>query len=89
LLPGNLRHCYATWGEQCGTLVTIEKDKGIPRALMVSFMGHSSDEMIKRHYFDGCPPMAKLPINLFHPEDPPLSELKVSNRKRLKLVGGG
>ena len=44
--------------------------------MIAAIMGHRSMAMVDRYLDSAVPPMAKVPINLFHPEDPILPASK-------------
>jgi integrase len=67
---GELRHSFTTWGRTMGELVR-PKGRGVSVEEVAAVLGHTTTRTTRLHY-DGTkvPPMVKVPIKLFHPEDP-------------------
>lgn len=67
---GELRHSFTTWGRTMGELVR-PKGRGVSVEEVAAVLGHTTTRTTRLHY-DGTkvPPMVKVPIRLFHPEDP-------------------
>ncbi|NOJ83831.1 site-specific integrase [Myxococcus xanthus] len=72
LVPGELRHSFATWASECGRVVKPTSD-GVPLKMVAAVMGHLNTRTTKLFY-EGVqiPPMIVLPLNLHHPKDPVL-----------------
>ncbi|MBI3184151.1 MAG: hypothetical protein HYZ28_18615 [Myxococcales bacterium] len=67
---GELRHSFTTWGRTMGELVR-PKGRGVSVEEVAAVLGHTNVRTTRLHY-DGTkvPPMVKVPIRLFHPDDP-------------------
>ncbi len=67
---GELRHSFTTWARTSGELVR-PMGRGVSVEEVASVLGHTSTRTTRLHY-DGTkvPPMVKVPINLFHTDDP-------------------
>lgn len=67
---GELRHSFTTWGRTMGELVR-PTGKGVSVEEVAAVLGHTNTRTTRLHY-DGTkvPPMVKVPIRLFHSEDP-------------------
>lgn len=67
---GELRHSFTTWGRTVGELVR-PNGRGVSVEEVAAVLGHTNVRTTRLHY-DGTkvPPMVKVPIKLFHPEDP-------------------
>jgi len=70
LMPGELRHCFATWAAECGKVVKPTAN-GVPLEMVSAVMGHLSTRTTKLFY-EGVqvPPMIIFPLRLHHPDDP-------------------
>ncbi|WXH32766.1 hypothetical protein WA016_06762 [Myxococcus stipitatus] len=70
LIPGELRHSFATWASECGRVVKPTPD-GVPLKMVAAVMGHLNTRTTKLFY-EGVqvPPMIVLPLNLHHAQDP-------------------
>lgn len=67
---GELRHSFTTWGRTVGELVR-PNGKGVSVEEVAAVLGHTNVRTTRLHY-DGTkvPPMVKVPIRLWHPDDP-------------------
>ncbi|QDE69474.1 hypothetical protein BHS09_22210 [Myxococcus xanthus] len=76
--PGELRHCFATWSSECGSVVKPTKG-GVPLETVAAVMGHLNTRTTKLFY-EGVqvPLMIVFPLRLEHPSDP----VEVSGEER-------
>jgi integrase len=75
-----LRHSHFTWMRQCGRKVEIEAG-GLALSEIAALVGHRSLLMGKDYYDNSeVPPMAVLPLKLYHPEDPISIEIGAAER---------
>ena len=66
-----LRHSFITWAAGSGTLVHPASG-GIPVGSIAELVGHKTQRTTRRFYLGTfVPPMARIPLRLQHPEDPP------------------
>lgn len=73
LNPGAFRHTFNTVGRQASDL--IPGDAGVSLAKLVEVTGQSL-AIAKQHYTGSyVPDLVKLRISLFHPDDPPGTQL--------------
>jgi integrase len=70
LNPGELRHSFATWAKNEGTVVKATQG-GVPLDVVAAVLGHQSTRTTSKFY-DGTevPPMITVPLKLHHPQDP-------------------
>ncbi|WP_257455632.1 tyrosine-type recombinase/integrase [Archangium lipolyticum] len=70
LNPGELRHSFATWAKNEGTVVKATRG-GVPLDVVASVLGHQSSRTTSKFY-DGTevPPLIAIPLKLYHPQDP-------------------
>lgn len=70
LMPGELRHSFATWASAHGVVVR-PTEGGVSLDVVASVMGHLSPRTTKVFYEGNqIPPMIALPLRLAHPKDP-------------------
>jgi integrase len=83
--PGELRHSFITIASESGEEVRPKRG-GVPLATVSAVVGHRSTSTTRKFY-DGTqvPPMIKLPMQLFHPDDP--AKLPTRDRKLQDAVG--
>jgi integrase len=82
LNPGELRHCFTTWGRKHGRLVR-PSDGGVPVEEVAAVLGHQTTRTTRMHYdMNEVPPMIVIPIDLRNDEDPQ----PTSTSKGLRLV---
>ena len=84
VFPEELRHSFATWMENGGELIHTAGKKGVSRAQTAALMGHTNADMTARYTDSPVPPMAKVNVQLFHPEDPPIAGRRI--RPNLRAV---
>jgi len=77
---GELRHSVVTWGRNFGEKIRPTK-AGVTTEDMAEFIGHTMSRTTK-FFYDGTkvPPMIKIPIRLYNPQDP--APLAIVGRKR-------
>ncbi|TQF12499.1 site-specific integrase [Myxococcus llanfairpwllgwyngyllgogerychwyrndrobwllllantysiliogogogochensis] len=85
IAPGEIRHSFSNWASDYGVLVRPTK-QGLPVEEVAAVMGHRSTKTTRTFYKRVLvPPMIQLPLNLIHPEDPPIAsrtaDLNDSNEK--------
>ena len=70
---GELRHSLVTWAHEGGQEIRA-KEGGVPLHTVAAVVGHMTALTTKRFY-EGVkvPVMIKIPLKLFHPEDPAVS----------------
>ncbi|NTX41470.1 site-specific integrase [Myxococcus sp. CA033] len=83
--PGEIRHSFSNWASEYGVLVRPTK-QGLPVEEVAAVMGHRSTKTTRTFYKRVLvPPMIQLPLELAHPEDPPIAsrtaDLNDSNEK--------
>jgi integrase len=77
--PGELRHSFATWAKNEGTVVKATRG-GVPLDVVASVLGHQSSRTTSKFY-DGTevPPLIAIPLKLYHPQDPVVMQLRSSS----------
>lgn len=83
-----LRHTFGTLGNTRGKHFTLHKEEGVPLHIVAANMGHTNTATTGKHYIDSAPPFVLLPLNLVHPDDPPVADAYTADRPRLVLAAG-
>lgn len=81
VLYGALRHTFVTLARSAGGRIVRPKLYGVSIAEISEVIGHTSTRTTRIYDGTEIPPMIVLPIELNHPDDPPLQG-DVSNGKR-------
>ncbi len=75
--PSELRHSFATWARTVGTEVHPRGQKGVDLQKVAEAMGHLQKRTTQTFYVgDRTPMMIRIPIELEHPDDPPLKRTR-------------
>jgi integrase len=90
VLIGNLRHTFSTLATTCGRAVHPQETTGVPLEMVAQIVGHQSSATTKAFYLGtDIPPMITLPLQLEHPNDPPLPRTKTLGKTPKRRRGSG